>query len=125
MRRSADLIECLTEAIDGDKLLPAEGRLVLGVSGGADSVALLHGMHGLNRARNFPWKVHVGHLHHGIRGPAADEDAQFVRDVAAELDLPVTVEHVDVPSMAKARQQSITGDLLDIAGGAEALAARG
>ncbi len=107
MRRSADLIECLTEAIDGDKLLPAEGRLVLGVSGGADSVALLHGMHGLNRARNFPWKVHVGHLHHGIRGPAADEDAQFVRDVAAELDLPVTVEHVDVPSMAKARQQSI------------------
>lgn len=107
MRKSRDLVESLAEAIDSDRLLPADGRLVLGVSGGADSVALLHAMVELNRARNFPWKIHVGHLHHGIRGPAADEDAQFVKDLAAELDLTVTVEHVDVPAMAKAGRQSI------------------
>lgn len=67
MRKSVDLVESLAEAIDREKILPAEGRLVLGVSGGADSVALLHGLQELNRARQFPWKIHVGHLHHGIR----------------------------------------------------------
>lgn len=105
--KSPGFVEFLAEAIEGDKLLLAEGRLVVGVSGGADSVALLHALHELNRTRNFLWKIHVGHLHHGIRGPAADEDARFVQDLAGELELPVTIEHADVPAMAKARQQSI------------------
>lgn len=107
MGKSPDFVELLAEAVDGDRLLPAEGRLVIGVSGGADSVALLHAMHELNRIRGFPWKIHVGHLHHGIRGLAADQDADFVKDLAARLDLSATVEHVDVPTLAKARQESI------------------
>jgi len=105
--KSPDFVQLLAETIDGDKLLPAEGRLVLGVSGGGDSVALLHAMHEINQARNHPWKLHVGHLHHGIRGSAADDDATFVKDLAAQLGLPVTVEQVDVPGLAKARQMSI------------------
>jgi tRNA(Ile)-lysidine synthase len=104
---AVDFLEHLAEAIEGESLLPSDGPIVVGVSGGADSVALLHGLQELNRTRNFPWKIHVGHLHHGIRGPAADEDARFVKGLAADLDLPVTVEQVDVPSMAKVRQQSI------------------
>ena len=107
MGKSSDFVELLTEAVDAEKVLPAQGRLVVGVSGGADSVALLHGMHALNRARNLPWRIHVGHLNHGIRGPAAEEDARFVLDLASQLDLPATVEHVDVPGLAKARQMSI------------------
>lgn len=107
MGKSPDFVQFLAEAIDAEKLLPSEGRLVLGVSGGADSVALLHAMHEINTLRNHPWKLHVGHLHHGIRAGAADEDAQFVKDLAAELGLPVTIEQVDVPGLAKVRQMSI------------------
>lgn len=107
MGKSPDFVQTLTEAVEAERLLPAEGRLVLGVSGGADSVALLHAIHMINTARNHPWKLHVGHLHHGIRAGAADEDAQFVRDLATSLALPVTIEQVDVPGLAKARQISI------------------
>lgn len=114
MGKSPDFVKYLAEAIDSEKVLPAEGRLVVGVSGGADSVALLHGMHELNRARGFPWKIHIAHLHHGIRGSAADEDAQFVRDLAGQLDLPVTVEQADVPGLAKTKRQSIEEAARDV-----------
>ncbi len=107
MGKSTDFVPSLTEVIDTEKLLPAEGRLVLGVSGGADSVAMLHALDEINVSRGRPWNLHVGHLHHGIRSRAADEDAQFVSDLAANLGLPVTVEQVDVPGLAKARQMSI------------------
>lgn len=107
MGKPSCFIECLAETIKADRLLPPEGRLVIGVSGGADSIALLHGICEINRFQGQPWRIHVGHLHHGIRGTSADEDAQFVRDLAASLDLPVTVEQADVPALAKARQRSI------------------
>ncbi len=107
MGKSSGFVEYLAETIEAERLLPPDGRLVVGVSGGADSVALLHGLREVNRVRGLPWKIYVGHLHHGIRGTAADEDAQFVKDLAGSLDLPVTVEQADVPGLAKARQQSI------------------
>jgi len=102
-----DFLQALAEAIQTEDLLPPEARLVVGVSGGADSVALLHALHELARSHDFGWKIHVGHLHHGIRGSRADEDARFVEDLAGSLDLPVTVERVDVPALAKARHQSL------------------
>lgn len=107
MGKSCDFVQSLAEVIDAERLLPSEGRLVLGVSGGADSVALLHAISQINASRNHPWKLHVGHLHHGIRGKEADEDALFVSNLAAELGLPVTVERVDVPGLAKIRQMSL------------------
>lgn len=107
MGKSPDFVQLLAETIESDRLLPSEGRLVLGVSGGADSVAMLHAICEINQARGRPWTLHVGHLHHGIRGGAADEDAQFVKDLADQLGLPATIEQVDVPGLAKARDMSI------------------
>lgn len=78
-----------------DLLVPRAGW-VLGVSGGCDSTLLAHAMHALNRARGLGWRLHVAHLHHGLRGAAADEDARFVEQLARRLDLPVTIEHADV-----------------------------
>ncbi len=107
MARSSGFIDHLAEVIDGEGLLPAEGRLLIGVSGGADSVALLHGLHELNRQRGLCWNLHVAHLHHGIRGCEADADAAFVKDLADRLDLPVTVEKMDVPEIAQVRGLSV------------------
>ena len=67
--------------------------LVVAVSGGPDSLALLYSLHRL-KAPLRP-RLHVAHLNHNFRGEEADEDARFVASVARELDLPATVEKQD------------------------------
>jgi len=61
-------------------------RLAVGVSGGADSVALLRGLHA--RSGELGLVLHAAHLHHGLRGADADVDLEFVRALAAALELP-------------------------------------
>ncbi len=67
--------------------------LVVGVSGGADSSALLYSLHRLQKSHRLG--LHVAHLNHDFRGDEADEDASFVAAMANELDLPATVEKQD------------------------------
>ena len=67
--------------------------LVVGVSGGPDSTALLYCLYRLRKAWGL--QLHVAHLNHDFRGEEADADAEFVTDLALELDLPVTVEKQD------------------------------
>jgi tRNA(Ile)-lysidine synthase len=82
--------------------LLAEGdQVVVGVSGGADSCALLLALIRLNDEWN------VAHLNHQIRGAAADEDAAFVQSLAERLNLPCTIERVDVPALAKEKGMSL------------------
>ena len=71
----------------------------MAVSGGADSVALLHGLVALRDADGTGWKLHVAHLNHGLRGDASDADADFVRAQAALLDLPCTVGAENVAAL--------------------------
>lgn len=76
-------------------------RLGVAVSGGADSVALLRALH--QQSRELGLALHVVHLHHGLRGAEADADLAFVRDLAAQLDLPFHFAHVDTSAEAVAR----------------------
>ena len=74
----------------------AGGETVLvGVSGGADSVALLHTL--LAVRSRLSLTLHVLHVHHGLR-PEADEEAAFVESLGRRLSVPVSVERVQVPS---------------------------
>ncbi len=66
------------------------GTLVA-VSGGADSVALLRALATIHQQFHGRGPLHVAHFHHGLRGPAADADAQFVRQLATDLQLPAHV----------------------------------
>jgi tRNA(Ile)-lysidine synthase len=75
---------------------------VVGVSGGPDSLCLLHLL--LRLREEYDLRLHVAHLHHGARGADADADAEFVEALAAEWRLPVTVERRDVPSLAREHQ---------------------
>ncbi len=69
--------------------VPTGARLILAVSGGADSVALMRAMAMLAPRRRFAHPLHIAHVHHHLR-PAkeADGDAAFVEQLAGELDLP-------------------------------------
>ena len=75
-------------------------RLAVGVSGGADSVALLRALHA--RAGELGLVLCVAHLHHGLRGAEADADLEFVRELAGRLELPFIEGQVDTAAEAAA-----------------------
>jgi tRNA(Ile)-lysidine synthase len=79
-------------------MLCAGDTVVVGVSGGADSLCLLHVL--LRLAPEAGIALHVGHLHHGIRGAEADADAAFVAEICAAWGVPYTIERADVPALA-------------------------
>jgi tRNA(Ile)-lysidine synthase len=65
--------------------------VVVAVSGGADSVALLRILHLISAERNL--RLSVAHLNHGVRGEASEADARFVAELAATLALPFDLGH--------------------------------
>jgi tRNA(Ile)-lysidine synthase len=73
-------------------------RLAVGLSGGADSVALLRVL--AERSRELGLVMHVAHLHHGLRGAEADMDRDFCRQLAERLDLPFHEARVDTAAAA-------------------------
>src|SRR5437763_4786489 len=68
-----------------EKYRMAARRVGVAVSGGADSVFLLHALHELGLATT------VLHINHGLRGPESDRDEEFVRDLAAHYELSIHV----------------------------------
>ena len=86
-------------------LLKPGMRVAVGVSGGADSLALLRGLH--ERSGELGLVVQVAHLHHGLRGAEADGDREFVRGLAAELGLAFHEAHVDAAAEAERAGESI------------------
>jgi tRNA(Ile)-lysidine synthetase-like protein len=78
-------------------LSPGE-TVVVGVSGGPDSLCLLHILVGLTP--EYALWLHVAHLNHGLRDADADADARFVEEVAARWGLPCTVGSADVAGIA-------------------------
>lgn len=88
--------------------LPASAAsrgVVVALSGGADSRLLLTLTVRAALARtpdgNVGKIVRAAHLNHGIRGEAADRDEAFCRAVCAKLGVPLTVEHADIPALAR------------------------
>jgi tRNA(Ile)-lysidine synthase len=80
-------------------------RVVVGVSGGADSVALLRGMHQLACASRI--ELSAAHLNHGLRPGRAEEDAEWTRDLCRRLDVPLALERFEVAERARAAQWNL------------------
>ena len=93
-----DLLTWVRRTIERHQLFTIGEKLVVGVSGGPDSLCLLHVLH--QSVSEYGLQLHAAHLHHGIRGAEADADAAFVRKTAAAWELPCTVERVNVPALA-------------------------
>ncbi len=74
-------------------------KVLVAVSGGPDSVVLLHVLRQLQEELEIT--LHVAHLNHMFRGAESEEDALFVQKTAGRYGLPVTVKSIDVPSLCK------------------------
>jgi tRNA(Ile)-lysidine synthase len=85
-----NLAERVAEIITRYNMVSPGERVGVAVSGGADSVVLLHLLHALSSELSL--RLTVLHVNHGLRGAESDADEEFVRVRAASLDLPVLVE---------------------------------
>jgi len=100
-----NLPEHVEQSIRARKLLTRGQRILVAVSGGLDSVALLHLLHTL--AGSYGWKLAVAHLNHQLRGRASDGDERFVRALASRLNLPCVTQKSNVRAEATALGLSI------------------
>lgn len=100
-----NLPRTLHQALEKGGYFPRGARILIGVSGGLDSVCLTYLLHDL--ARDNQWDLALAHLNHGIRGRASDADASFVRELARSLGLRVHRRRVDVPAQATAGKISL------------------
>jgi tRNA(Ile)-lysidine synthase len=90
-----DLVARVEHTIKTEALLVEGERIVVAVSGGPDSVALLHLL--FTMSQRWGWQLIVAHLNHGFRGEESDREAAFVTDLAAELGLPCEAVYLNVP----------------------------
>lgn len=90
--------------IDKWEMLSENDVVIVGVSGGADSVALLVILDELKEKRNF--SIHVVHVNHGIRGAEAKRDEKYVEQLCRERQIPYECVRVNVPAYAKEQKIS-------------------
>lgn len=102
----------LHQEIKRTSCFPQGARILVAVSGGADSVALLYLLHQLAPA--MQWRLGVAHLNHKLRGRDAEGDEQFVGSLAKTLELPFHRRRKDVAKAARPRKQSIEMAARDI-----------
>lgn len=95
----------LRDTIREHELIARGDTVVVGVSGGADSLALLHALKSL--APELDLSLHVAHLNHQLRGDDSDADEQFVVWLAREWSLPVANARWDVRGYAEENQYSM------------------
>ncbi|MGE4282123.1 MAG: tRNA lysidine(34) synthetase TilS [Clostridia bacterium] len=97
----SNVIDTVKKTIDKYNMLsPGDGVLV-GVSGGPDSVCLLHILNTLKD--EYDIKLYVAHVNHQLRGSMADQDAAYVEKLCADLSIPFFLKTEDVKKISKER----------------------
>ncbi|MCG8615888.1 MAG: tRNA lysidine(34) synthetase TilS, partial [Desulfobacterales bacterium] len=86
-------------------MIPPGNRILVGLSGGPDSVALVRVLMAL--AGEFNLSIVLAHLNHNLRGKESLRDERFVRDFAETHSLPLTVDTLDIKAAAKAERLSL------------------
>lgn len=90
--------------IEENRLIGQGDAVIVALSGGADSVTLLHIFNSLKEEYNLD--LQAAHLNHGIRGEEAQRDEDFVRSLCAALEIPLHVRREDIPALARERGKS-------------------
>lgn len=93
-----ELLASVAEFISRFSITRRENRIAVAVSGGADSVVLLHALHRL--AFEFGLMLRVAHVNHGLRGCESEEDERFVRQIAQALRLEIDVVAAPVAGLS-------------------------
>ena len=99
----------VTTYIDKHQLLPPGGEVIVAVSGGADSLCLLHLLNQLcgPGKRYSGVSLHAAHLNHRLRGEASNRDAATVASIVESWGVPFTLGEVDVAELAQAERRSL------------------
>ncbi len=97
----------LADFIRANGLLSSAKKILLAVSGGADSIALMYAMHALKAGNFFNAELLCAHINHQLRGDEADLDEEFVVNQATKLKLAVTTRRADVREFARLGKLSI------------------
>ncbi len=100
------LQQTVLQTVRKHKLLQEGDRVFVALSGGADSVLLLHMMMAL-RDRFHLCEVQALHVHHGLRGDFADRDEEFVRELCSRHNIPLTVKHINTRQYAADHHQTL------------------
>lgn len=96
---SNNLKKAVMETITQHNLFQNGDSVVVGVSGGADSIMLLHILNSLKD--NYNLSLKVAHVNHKIRKGDAEKDAAFVELVCKEMGIPFYLKEINIPKMSK------------------------
>lgn len=88
-------------------MLSPNDKWLLAISGGQDSMAMMHAVVTLQPKLNDKLELHVAHLNHRLRGEQSDSDERFVIEQAGRLNLPVSTKSIDVRQYAAKSAESI------------------
>lgn len=99
------LIKTVGATIKAYRMIEPGDSVLVGVSGGPDSVALLHII--LSLAQQFSIRVGVAHLNHSLRQKDSDDDAEFVASFARNFDLPCYIKKEDVSKYRHEKKLSL------------------
>jgi tRNA(Ile)-lysidine synthase len=97
----------LADFINANKLFGSAEKILLAVSGGADSTALMYAMHDLKAENCFDAELLCAHINHQLRGAEGDLDEEFVVTQANKLKLDMTTRRIDVRKFARLNKLSI------------------
>lgn len=100
-----ELVSAVRAFIGAQHMLRSHAPLVVAVSGGPDSLCLLHILRELSA--DFGVALHVAHLDHQIRGVESAAEARFVADLARDWGVPVTIGAIDVPAQAAQQRTNL------------------
>ncbi len=104
MITNTTLTETMLATMRRYSMLARGDKVLVAVSGGPDSVALLHALWSLRDDLGI--SLSVAHLNHSFRGADSDADAQYVRELAGSLGLAAAIETVDVPEIQRTLHMS-------------------
>lgn len=98
------ILRTVRETIARYEMFGPGDSVLVAVSGGSDSVALIHILNTI--AGEYPFQLAVAHLNHCLRAQESERDAEFVADLAGEFDLPCYLEKKDVAAFQRCRRLS-------------------
>ena len=101
----SEFLQRVQNAVNKQRLLSRGQKILVAVSGGVDSMVLLHALHSL--AKQNRWKLSVAHFNHRLRGRASDADEKFVRQTAAKLRMKCFSGGADVKEFSAQSKISI------------------
>ena len=105
MERMGDFLEKVKGTISRYSMLAPNVRVVVGVSGGPDSVSLIHLLSRLQGEYNL--SLWIAHLNHRLRGREAEEEERWVKQFGRELGIYVISDSCDVRLLAKRKKLSL------------------